>query len=241
MAGPAPGGVQSMSARQLVDALGLVPHPEGGFFLETWRTGCTPMTTMGQSDPAADGTVSTARGQRRPDGDGRRNALTSIYWMPTRASPRLPLGVNLSDHVHYYHCGAPFEYTLYDPATGEMHVEVLGPDVLAGHRLQVCVKGGTWKCGRLLCGDAPVGAAGGGGDPRDHCLLGEAVAPGFDFHDFAWVTRQEVDVLKDEAAKAALAPYVHERIDELADAKATIADAEAHYAEDTEAEAKRRL
>tara|TARA_B100000674_G_scaffold54752_1_gene38065 strand:- start:668 stop:802 length:135 start_codon:yes stop_codon:yes gene_type:complete len=41
--------------------------------------------------------------------------------------------------------------------------------------------------------------------------------------------------------QAALAPYVHERIDELADAKATIADAEAHYAEDTEAEAKRRL
>ena len=38
------------------------------------------------------------------------------------------------------------------------------------------VRGGLWKCGRLLEGS------------DDFALIGEAVGPGFDFHDFAWVT-----------------------------------------------------
>ena len=42
--------VHEMGSKELVAALGLVPHPEGGFFLETWRSGCAPMSTMGQTD-----------------------------------------------------------------------------------------------------------------------------------------------------------------------------------------------
>lgn len=147
--------------------------------------------------------------------------------------------MNLSDHVHYYHCGAPFEYTLYHPATQTLERVVLGPDVAAGQKLQVCVKGGTWKCGRLLVPQESAAAAEPG---QQHCLLGEAVGPGFDFHDFTWVQAEQVVALGDADARATLTPYVHERIAELGgDAAATVKDAEGHYAEDVAEESKRRL
>jgi len=72
----------------------------------------------------------------RPDRDARRNCLTSIYWVPTNDSPRLPLTINRSDHVHYYQGGKPFEYTTYNPITKEIQVQILGPDLLNGHVLQ---------------------------------------------------------------------------------------------------------
>ena len=96
-------GEQKLTAAGMVKALGLVPHPEGGFFLETWRTGAAPMTTMGQTalDAPCGLVVTDDRPDMRPDKDTRRNALTSIFWMPTRASPKLMLARNTSDHVHY--------------------------------------------------------------------------------------------------------------------------------------------
>jgi hypothetical protein len=82
----------------LVASLGLVPHPEGGFFLETWRTGTEPMTTRGQTEVnvSKESLVETDRGHRSPDGESRRNCISSIFWVPTAASPTLILGVNLS-------------------------------------------------------------------------------------------------------------------------------------------------
>lgn len=218
----------TMTAAAMVEALGLVPHPEGGFFLETHRTGAKPMTTMGQTElNASRGLVITDdRAARRPDGDARRNALTSIFWMPTRASPILPLGINMSDHIHYWQGGGAFEYTLFDPVAKELTTVVLGPDLLAGQQLQVPVTGGVWKCGRLLEGE------------HDFCLVGEAVGPGFDFNDFTWVSPAMVkEAIPEHADK--LLPRVHENIESLAAQEATMADAESFYGDKKEEAAKR--
>lgn len=32
----------------LISALNLIPHPEGGFFIETYRSGSIPMSTQGK-------------------------------------------------------------------------------------------------------------------------------------------------------------------------------------------------
>jgi len=176
------------SWKELVSLMGLVPHPEGGYFFETHRSGSQPMVTRGQTaldvPPVALAACGAARAARRGDGDGRRNWLTSIFWLPTVASPTLFLAVNLSDHVHYYHGGCAFEYTLVDATTGALTVRVLGPDLRAGQVLQLAVAGGTWKAGRLLRGAGDAAC--------DYCLIGEAVAPGFDFHDFSWVDSAQV-------------------------------------------------
>ena len=119
----------SFTADRLVAKLGLIPHPEGGYFLETWRSGSVPMSSRGQTDFGAlatktgevnaDLVVAAGREPRRPDGDARRNALTSIFWMPTKSSPTLRLAVNLSDHVHYYQGGLPFRYHLLSFSTDD--------------------------------------------------------------------------------------------------------------------------
>ena len=192
----------SSKASELVKGLGLVPHPEGGFFLETFRSGCSPMTTMGQSGysvdcPTKDLVECKERVGRRPDKDTRRNCLTSIYWFPTSASPKLWLAVNQSDHVHYYHGGAPFVYFLVTPGEDTFKKVVLGPDWRKGQQMQVAVKGGTWKCGILSRQEQGY----------DYCLIGEGVGPGFDFHDFTWVTAKEV---KESAHADVLLPFVKE-------------------------------
>jgi predicted cupin superfamily sugar epimerase len=175
---------------ELINALDLIPHPEGGFFVETFRSGSTPMSTMGQTgldceNSDANLVVANGRGENRPDGDDRRNALTSIYWVPTIKSPILLLTCNHSAHVHYYHGGKPFKYSLFDPMTGEFTQVTLGPELHKGQKPQVCVKGGLWKCG-IIDGDSD------GQCDYEYCLIGEAVAPGFDIHDFNWVTEDQL-------------------------------------------------
>ena len=210
-------------SHDVITNLGLIPHPEGGYFREIHRSGSTPMLSKGQTDLTVATqfnsnthdnawpqqvyeplTIAPGRDKRRPDGDIRRNCLTTIIWMPTRHTPRLLLAVNLSDHVHFYHGGAGFEYFMYDPVKGELLREVLGPNLGEGQKLQVACPGGVWKCGRLLKNDT-----------LDYCLIGEAVAPGFDFHDFSWVTKSEIMSLPNKEHQHILLQFLHGDIEYL--------------------------
>lgn len=220
------------AVKELIGCLGLIPHPEGGFFVETFRSGCEPMSTRGQSgyECKPKDLVETGR-RHRPDKDGRRNCLTSIYWVPTLRSPRLLLAYNDSDHVHYFQGGRPFRYTLFDPVTKEYHQEILGPDIKSGHKMQVCVRGGVWKCGAIIHeeldahGDGPTGNF-------EYCLIGEAVAPGFDFHDFNWVTAKLLnETVKDKEQVKYLAQFVHEQATEIEEENKTVDEAQAFYEE----------
>ena len=87
-----------------------------------------------------------------------------------------------------------------DPSSGSITKQVLGPNIAEGHSLQVSVPGGTWKCGRVL-----------GGAGSDHfTLMGEAVAPGFDYHDFEFISEGMVGQLAgvSEQAKEELLSHV---------------------------------
>ena len=139
----------------------------------------------------------------RPDKDVRRNCLTSIYWVPTNESPILKLARNVSDHVHYYQGGKPFEYTIYDPSTKNVSKYVLGPDITNGQLLQVPVPGGLWKCGRLLTDELPSIEA-------DYCIIAEAVGPGFDVNDFHFLNSKDLEEHQvDKETIAMLQPYLN--------------------------------
>jgi predicted cupin superfamily sugar epimerase len=151
-------------------------NQEGGFFVETFRSGTIPMSTMGQTGygcPNPDNDLITTKGrtQNRPDNNDQRNSLTSIYWVPTLKSPMLLISRHCSDHVHYYHGGKPFKYILYDPESGILTEEILGCEFDKGHKLQVCVRAGIWKCGHILTDED-------NDDMFEYSLIGEAVAPG---------------------------------------------------------------
>lgn len=137
------------SAETVIRALDLEEHVEGGYYRRTFQAD--------DRDP-----VTTPHGERF--------LMTSIHYLLTQASPVGHFHLNRSDIVHYHHLGDPIEYFLIH-SNGKLEHVVMGPDVAQGQRLQLTVKGGTWKASRLLAGASGYG------------LISEAVAPGFDFAD----------------------------------------------------------
>jgi|GEM_PF-192846 len=104
-------------------------------------------------------------------GDRNRSVLTSIYYLLTIDSPHGRFHLNQSDIVHYFQLGDPITYYLIHPS-GELETRILGNDLSQGHELQFNVPAGVWKASQMNAnGEHGFG------------LLGEAVAPGFDYED----------------------------------------------------------
>ncbi|HIW63167.1 MAG TPA: cupin domain-containing protein [Candidatus Stackebrandtia excrementipullorum] len=124
-----------MATSALVDRLQLAPHPEGGWYRETW----------------------TAPHTFHPHGySGPRAAATAIYFLlhPGEVSRWHTV---TSDELWLWHRGGPL--TLKFGGTGDQPVPaveaVLGPDVERGQRPQQLVPGRTWQSAVPLS-DEPV-------------------------------------------------------------------------------------
>ena len=102
-----------------------------------------------------------------------RNILTSIYYLLTDDSPIDYFHKNQSDIIHYFHYGSPITYLTIDPS-GKLNKVKLGLDITQGEQPQLLVPGGYWKAAILEAGEFG--------------LLGEAVAPGFDYRDMEIAT-----------------------------------------------------
>jgi predicted cupin superfamily sugar epimerase len=155
----APGADEPARARELIERLGLAPHPERGYFVETYRS---PLAV----DRAAG---AGAAGAALPHG-APRAASTAIYFLVTRAAPTTFLHRLVSDEIFHLYEGGPLDVLLLrEGEPGEL--ARLGRDVAAGERPQLVIRAGTWFAVEL----APE---------VTHCLFGCTVAPGFDFADF---------------------------------------------------------
>lgn len=102
---------------------------------------------------------------------GQRVTMTSIYYLLTADSPIGHFHKNTSDIMHYFHAGDPITYYLIFP-DGRLETHTLGADILQGQTFQLMVEGGVWKASALP--DQPIFGYG---------LIGEAVAPGFEYED----------------------------------------------------------
>jgi uncharacterized protein len=109
----------------LVATLGLIPHPEGGYYGEVYRSASTVQ-------PA--------------DGRDPRPALTTIYFL-------LPAGAVSrwhrvrSDEVWHFYEGAPLELWMTPPGIGEIGRKQLGP-LQPGQEPIVTVPAGWWQAAR---------------------------------------------------------------------------------------------
>ncbi|HEX4965305.1 MAG TPA: cupin domain-containing protein [Thermoanaerobaculia bacterium] len=117
-----------MTAAEVVRLLGLAPHPEGGFYAETFRA---------------------------PAPAGERGASTAIYYLLPAGEVSAWHRVVDADEVWHYYAGAPLELTL--AAGGERSVVLLGSDLAAGQRPQGVVPAGVWQTARTLGGWTLVG------------------------------------------------------------------------------------
>jgi predicted cupin superfamily sugar epimerase len=126
--------MSKITARQIIDTLGMTPHPEeGGYFVETHR--------------AAERHGADALPDRYA---GERAHSTAIYYLLTPQTCSYMHRLKTDEIFHFY-LGDPCEMIqLHEDGRGE--VVVLGSDLLAGHRPQVLVPRGSWQGMRLLPG-----------------------------------------------------------------------------------------
>lgn len=110
----------------LAEKLDLAPHPEGGWFRETWRS------------PVA----------FTPGGyEGPRASATCIYFL-LEPGERSQWHRVRSTEIWLWHDGGPLTISLggtADEAAAEPREIMLGPDVAAGQSPQVVVPAGEWQ------------------------------------------------------------------------------------------------
>ena len=111
-------------AADLIETLGLQPHPEGGWFREVFRS-----SDVVTRDGAA------------------RDALSSIYYL-LAAGQLSRWHVVALDEVWSFHEGEPLELLTYDPGEGRVEVLKLGPVSSDGARPQHVVPRGVWQAAR---------------------------------------------------------------------------------------------
>jgi predicted cupin superfamily sugar epimerase len=107
-------------AREIVERLGLAPHPERGWFVETYRA-ATPVTTAA----------------------GTRAASTAIYFLLSEDQRATYLHRLRSDELFHLYEGGPLDVLLL-AADGSSQVARLGRDLAAGERPQLVIPAGTW-------------------------------------------------------------------------------------------------
>ena len=115
------------TAQQIIERLGLQPHPqEGGYFAETYK--CQEIIP------------SNGLPERYPS---PRAFGTAIFYLltPDTVSALHRLA---SDEIFHFYLGDPVTMLQLHP-DGSSEVLTPGQDILAGQRLQVVVPGGTWQ------------------------------------------------------------------------------------------------
>ncbi|MBB4197772.1 cupin [Rhodoblastus sphagnicola] len=105
----------TLAAADVIAALRLRAHPEGGHYREIFRD--------------------------RPEG-GTRGAATSIYFLLAEGEASRWHRVDAAE-IWLWHAGAPLRLNIADPE-GQRE-QKLGPDLLAGETLQATVPAGDWQ------------------------------------------------------------------------------------------------
>jgi uncharacterized protein len=125
-------------AADLIDMLGLAPHPEGGWYRELYRSA----DLVSRADLLA------------RDGEPRA-ALTSIYFLLVAGQVSRWHVVTL-DEVWHFHEGEPLEVLTHSPGTPAVEVLTLGP-AAAGMQPQHVVPRDLWQAARPRGAYALVG------------------------------------------------------------------------------------
>jgi predicted cupin superfamily sugar epimerase len=154
----------NFTAQAYIEAFQLLPHPEGGFYKETYRSDCAV-----QPQPA----TSLSSSQLAPV----RAASTGIYFLLEHGNFSAFHRI-ASDEMWHFYAGDALE-VLELLETGELVTTLLGMTLAKGETFQHVVKANTWFASRVVEGGA-------------FALVGCTVAPGFDFSDFQLADRVEL-------------------------------------------------
>ena len=116
-----------MDAAEVAAAWDLAPHPEGGYYRETYRSSLSV-------EP--------------PGWPGRRALATAILYLLAPGERSVRHRVR-GDELWLWQGGAPMELAVAG------RPRLLGPDAATGHELQVLVPGGAWQSATPASGHHP--------------------------------------------------------------------------------------
>lgn len=113
---------------ELIDRLSLEPHPEGGWYRETWRAGT--------------------------EGEGRARATAILFLL--EAGQQSHWHRVDAEELWFWHAGQPLDLMLAQGDDGPVRTIPLGGDVLMGQSPQARVPTGQWQAAKAATGWALV-------------------------------------------------------------------------------------
>ena len=116
-----------MTSEQLIKKLNLQPHPEGGWYRETYRSS----------------------GNIQIDGNKSRNISTAIYFL-LEGKDRSCFHRIRSDELWFFHQGETIE--IFSIREGKLHTQVLGSNHEQGESLQAIIPANNWFAARIKSG-----------------------------------------------------------------------------------------
>lgn len=123
------------SAAYWIETLHLLPHPEGGYYREVYRS---PELIPRAGLPHRY--------------TGARNLSTSIYFLLDHQNPSRLHRLKTDEVWHFYY-GSPITLHLLEPAGGYRPIR-LGPDAEPGGQFQAVVSAGCWFGAAIEAQDA---------------------------------------------------------------------------------------
>jgi predicted cupin superfamily sugar epimerase len=115
-------GAGDLGANEIIRALNMSPHPEGGHYVETFRDA--------------------------PGPDGRARA-TSIYFLLQAGEVSHWHRVDAAE-IWLWHAGGPLALSISDGTRAGTRAIHLGPDLRAGQRPQAIVTAHAWQAAETL-------------------------------------------------------------------------------------------
>jgi predicted cupin superfamily sugar epimerase len=116
-----------MSAKELIQQLQLLPHPECGWYRETYRSAETMTNKNG----------------------AKRNVCTAIYFL-LEGKDKSHFHRIGSEETWFFHSGEPLEIKMIE--NGQIRTILLGNNILKGEIPQFTVPAKTWFAARIKSG-----------------------------------------------------------------------------------------
>ncbi len=116
------------SAAELIARLDLQPHPEGGWYKETWR-------------------ASESGGERAKE----RSSATLIHFLLENGQRSHWHRVDATE-IWLWHAGNPLTLSISKGESGIIEEVVLGPDLMAGQVAQHVIAAGDWQAAEPVAG-----------------------------------------------------------------------------------------
>ena len=145
---------------KLVDKFHLQPHPEGGWYQETYRSDEVVLR----------------------DGETKRSASTAILFLVGSGNVSRLHRIT-ADEIWHFYLGSPLTVVeISHNYPGGFKETILGQDIMSTQLVQYTVKKGTW----FGCYPVPLSAS---TAEEIYSFVGCTVAPGFEFADFELASR----------------------------------------------------